>query len=134
MAVRIPVGWRARTQPVKKFSNIPASYRAVPLHPDDDSSGQRTATIPDSTLEPPNIRLWHYMPTTGVTLYERVTARVGFDFQSGGKTKVAPGNGGYHPRSGHLLGHLQPQCRGIARILRLAKAIVVTDSRSCSRS
>ncbi len=80
--------------PIKQFSNIPASYRTVPWHPDDDPTGKLTATIADSTLNPTSLSFISFMPAVGLTFYDRLTLRMGFDFQHSGVTKVGTGNDG----------------------------------------
>lgn len=81
------------TTPVKSFTNIPAAYRTVPWHPDDDYSGARTTTIPDYAIKPSRLMMWDYAFTTGVLIKERVTLRggVGVGF-SGGDSVGGPGN------------------------------------------
>lgn len=80
--------------PIKEFSNIPASYRTVPWHPDDDSTRSLTATIPSSSLNPTGFLFANYMPAIGLKFYDRLIVRTGFDFQYSQKTNVGVGNDG----------------------------------------
>lgn len=82
------------SNPIKEFSNIPASYRTVPLHPDDGGLRNLTATISDTTLNPARAVTMHYTGGVGLMFKERLALRANIGFNAMEYKNLKPGNGG----------------------------------------
>lgn len=84
------------TNPVKSFSNIPAYYRTVPWHPDDDSSRKRTTTIPDATINPGAFVNMNFVGSSGIMFKERLALRAGMGLMAANAgNSLSPGNTGH---------------------------------------
>ena len=81
------------TPPFTTFTNIPASYRTVPYHPD-DGTGQ--ATIPYDSINPAGIFAMPVVASTGLMIKERVAFRAGMGINAlfRSPATLSPGNTG----------------------------------------